>query len=103
MAASGTVAQARTVYLSDYRPPDYAVDRVHLDFLLDEKTTRVRAHLEVAARARSSGRPLVLDGHGLELRSVVLDGRKLAAGRDYQLDADHLTIPHVPGRFVLDI
>ncbi len=103
MAASRTVARARTVYLSDYRPPDYAVDRVHLDFLLDEKTTRVRAHLEVAARARSSGRPLVLDGHGLELRSVVLDGRKLAAGRDYQLDADHLTIPHVPGRFVLDI
>jgi aminopeptidase N len=45
--------------------------------------------------------PLVLDGEELELESLTLDGRALAAG-EYALGAEHLTIAQVPGRFMLE-
>ena len=36
-----------TIYLNDYRPPDYLFDYVELDFVLAEKSTRVRSTLAV--------------------------------------------------------
>ncbi len=43
----------------------------------------------------------MLDGDELELESVALDGRTLAAG-EYELDAEHLTVAGVPERFTLE-
>ena len=37
----------RTVYRRDYRPPDYRIDAVDLDFDLHEDHARVRAALDV--------------------------------------------------------
>ena len=56
----------------DYRPPDWLVPEIHLDFDLGLERTRVRATLEVT-RNGNHDRPLKLDGDGLNLLSVKAD------------------------------
>jgi aminopeptidase N len=95
-------AKPRTIRLADYAPPDFLVDAVELEFDLDETATAVRARLALRRNpARPAGRPLVLDGQGLALQAIALDGRALGPG-DYALGAERLTIAAVPDRFVLD-
>ena len=62
----------------DYRPPDWLVPEIHLDFDLDPERTRVRARLE-AVRNGSHDRPLRLDGAELRLLSATADGREAAS------------------------
>ena len=58
----------------DYRPPDWLVPEISLDFDLGLERTRVRATLEVV-RNGEHDRPLRLDGDELELISVTADGQ----------------------------
>ena len=48
------------VRLEDYRPPDFAIDTVELDFRLDPKATRVAARM--ALRPAEGARVLTLVG-----------------------------------------
>jgi aminopeptidase N len=57
----------------DYRPPDWLVPEIRLDFDLDPECTRVRASLDVV-RNGEHGQPLRLDGDGLQPLSVKADG-----------------------------
>src|SRR3954469_10202721 len=57
----------------DYRPPDWLVPEIRLDFDLGIERTRVRATLEVK-RNGDHDRPLRLDGDELKLGSVNADG-----------------------------
>ena len=96
-------AQAQTTHLKDYTPPDFLVETIDLDVDLRDDDALVTARLAVL-RNRDSARPdapLVLEGEALELVSATLDGRALAAA-DYSVDAGHLTIPAVAGRFTLE-
>ena len=81
-----------TVFLRDYRAPAWRVRDVELVFDLDPVETIVAARLAVEADPDRPGTPLRLDGEGLELIELRVDGRALAAG-EYMLDADALTIP----------
>ena len=92
----------RTVHRRDYRPPDYVIDEVELHFDLGEDESTVRSTLSVRRNpARSDASPdLVLDGEGLELRELLLDGRRLVQG-DYQIDERSLRIPGVPECFTV--
>ena len=95
----------RPKLLKDYTPPDYLVEEVELDVALHPKATRVRSKLRLRAnpKAASPGRPLKLDGEGLALESVALDGKPLTS-KDYELDGGALTIPRVPALpFTLEI
>src|SRR6476659_988886 len=58
----------------DYRPPDWLVPEIRLDFDLDPERTRVRASLDVV-RNGDHDRPLRLDGDGLKLLAVKVDGQ----------------------------
>src|SRR5437762_5777908 len=58
----------------DYRPPDWLVPEISLDFDLGIETTRVRATLSVE-RNGEHDRPLRLDGDEIELVAVMLDGQ----------------------------
>jgi len=92
----------RTVHRSDYKPPDYLIDDVELRFELGEEETTVRSTLSLR---RNPQRPdassdLVLDGEGLELRLLSIDGRELVPG-DYEVDERSLRIAGVPERFTL--
>jgi aminopeptidase N len=62
----------------------------------------VTSRLKLAARNPAGHAPLHLDGQGLELLSIELDGRLLAAG-EYTLDADSLTIAALPARCELRV
>lgn len=64
----------RAVRRVDYRAPEWLVPRIALDFDLDPAATRVRAVLEVE-RSGDHDAPLELDGDGLELVSVKVDGQ----------------------------
>ena len=63
----------RTVRRADYRPPDWLVPEVRLDFDLAPERTLVRARLTVT-RNGAHDRPLVLDAQDVELLEVTVDG-----------------------------
>ena len=91
------------IYRRDYRPPDYRIDSVELDFDLREDETLVRARLAVRREAVLLGGalPLVLAGQELETLSVAIDGRPLSS-REYSTDEESLEIPAPPERFMLE-
>ena len=92
------------IRLADYRPPDWLVETVDLDVSLDPKHTRVRARLKLKPNpAGAAPAPLVLDGDGLTLQGLKLDGEALAAER-FAATPDRLTIAQPPQRpFELEI
>ncbi|TFI59846.1 aminopeptidase N [Sphingomonas parva] len=71
----------------DYRPPDWLVPEIALDFDLGAERTRVRARLKVA-RNGAHDRPLVLDAEGLTLVEVTVDGE----AAEHRLEDERLTI-----------
>src|SRR5687768_3651082 len=90
--------EARAVRLADYRPPDWLVETVHLDVKLDATKAPVRATIKFKPNpATAAPAPLKLDGDGLTLVSLKLDGEALAADR-YAATPDSLTIPQPPNR-----
>src|SRR3954447_24374728 len=63
-----------TTRREDYRPPDWLVPEIRLEFDLDPERTCVRATLSVQ-RNGDHDRPLELDGSDLKLLSVRVDGQ----------------------------
>ena len=92
---SGTPAIAPSViHRADYRPPEWLVPEIALDFALSLDATRVQATLKVSRNAAGSGSSLLrLDGDGLEAKSVTVDGQPHNAWR---MDGADLVI-ELPG------
>ncbi|BBE33290.1 aminopeptidase N [Sphingosinicella microcystinivorans] len=89
---------------SDYSAPDYWFDHTNLEFDLDAVKTRVSSRIAVRRNedVDSKGNPLVLNGEGLDLISVAIDGRVLS-GNAYIESDGLLTIFDVPDMFTLEI
>ena len=94
---------AQPIRLKDYRPPDWLVETVALDFSLHPTETRVRATLKLKPNPANPAAPLVLDGDGLTLKTLRIDGAD--PGPDsFLVTPDQLTIPQPPnGPFTLEI
>ena len=88
------------IRLSDYRPPAFLVDEVHLTFQLEPNVTRVTARLNVR-RNGEHAEPLRFNGERLKPVSVAIDGRVLAEG-ERTIDELFLTIPDTPDAFTLE-
>ena len=91
------------IRLADYRPPEFLIDAVALSFRLAAAETQVAATLELRrnpAATRGDG-SLRLDGEGLALDGIALDGRDLAP-HEYAVDDEALTLFQVPDRFRLE-
>ena len=94
---------AQPVRLKDYRPPDWLVETVSLDVSLHPTATNVRATIAIKPNPSTTAAPLVLDGDGLSLISLKLDGAALPAD-SYVATPDGLTIAQPPARpFTLEI
>ena len=94
---------AQPIRLNDYRPPDWLVETVNLDVSLHPTQSKVRATLALRPNPQSAAAPLVLDGDGLSLVSLKLDGAPLPT-ENYVATPDSLTIPQPPnGPFTLEI
>lgn len=88
--------QPQAIYLKDYEPSLYLVDKLHLEFDLDPSETQVSNTLSVAKNPASNKTgPLQLDGENITLKSVCLDGRTLSEN-EYELTETALIIPNVP-------
>ena len=94
---------AQPIRLQDYRPPEWLVDRVSLDVSLHPASTRIKAALSLRPNPASAAAPLVLDGDGLSLVSLKLDGSAVPDG-SFVATPDSLTIPQPPNRpFTLEV
>jgi len=93
----------RPIRLKDYRPSDYLIDHVDLNFILSSTETIVRARLKMRPNpaARKIGEAqlgaLSLDGEHLELNEIKLDGKVVAADA-YTLTPQSLVLSQVPDR-----
>ncbi len=85
------------VWLSEYRPPAYLVDRVTLHVDIRDEVTRIRNEMAVRRHPSWPGMnvPLSLDGQGLTLVSVAVDGKPLLPSQ-YQCTDQQLIIPNLP-------
>ncbi|HXC26766.1 MAG TPA: aminopeptidase N [Stellaceae bacterium] len=102
-------APPKPTLLAEYRPPDFLIDTVELDFTLGEDETLVRSRLAVRRNPAvvtlpgTPKSPLRLDGEELSLKSIALDGLPLRADL-YTIEPEGaLVIPDAPERFTLDI
>ncbi|HSZ12348.1 MAG TPA: aminopeptidase N, partial [Rhizomicrobium sp.] len=91
--------EPRAIDLKDYRPPDFRIAQIALDFALEPETTRVKATSQVT-RTGGAHAALVLNGEHVKLVSVKIDG---VACNSYTLDSETLRIADVPDRFTLEI
>jgi aminopeptidase N len=97
-------AQPNTIYLKDYRPPDYFIDKTELHIELNDEETLVRAVLSIrrAENTDHSGpSDLVLDGQELELRNIYIDKLNLEPDA-YLVTNDSLRVYSVPDVFELE-
>ena len=76
---------------ADYRPPEWLVPTIDLDFTLSLDATRVRAALQVTRQA--AGAPLRLNGDGLQVAGLTVDG---VSHNDWAMDGQDLVIS-LPG------
>ena len=94
---------AQSIRLKDYRPPDWLVETVSLDISLHATQTKVRTTLSLKPNPKSAAAPLALDGDGLTLTSLTLDGTALPA-ENYVATPNSLIIAQPPnGPFTLEI
>jgi len=94
---------AQPIRLQDYRPPEWLVDRVSLDVSLHPTSAKVKATLSLRPNPTRAAAPLVLDGDGLRLVSLKLDGTAVPDS-NFIATPDGLTIPQPPNRpFTLEV
>ena len=85
------------IYLKDYRAPDFAVDQMELDFILNEEHTRVLSKIKMRQTGKDAD--LWLDGEDLKLISVQVDGQT----PKYEQLKNGLKISNLPASFLLQI
>ncbi|SDE13539.1 aminopeptidase N [Aquimonas voraii] len=85
------MSESPLIHRHDYRPPAWRIPRIGLLFELDAERTVVEAELWLEPERSRRGEALELDGEGLELEWLELDGRRLAPG-DYRYDGHRLCI-----------
>ena len=83
----------------DYQPPAYTISHVSLVFYLHPHRTIVQSRLEVSRKGEQQA-PLILDGEGLNLTSLCIDGQPVT---EYREEAGRLIIDSFPAQAVLSI
>lgn len=85
------------IFLKDYKLPSFDVETIDLDIKLFADHALVDATLKMVRQAEGA---LTLFGQDLELKSITMNGKALAA-TDYTLDAERLVIEDAPDQATL--
>jgi aminopeptidase N len=98
------MAKTTEVFLSNYTPPDFLVDRVDLDVDIRADHARVMARLDIRRNPKSKNKkaPLFLNGENQKLIGVTLNNRALSK-KTYRFDTHGLTVPNMPSKAKLEI
>ncbi len=87
-ALNAAAVPPTAIHREDYRPPDWLVPEIDLDFELGAERTLVRSTLQVE-RNGAHGEPLRLNGDEISPASVRVDGE---SAPDWRMDGDKLVI-----------
>lgn len=88
----------KTIYLKDYKAPDYKPEHLDLDFQIHDGKTLVKAKTQYISQSDGT-KPLILDGRGLKLISCRLNGHEITPEKD-----EHYLSIEAPGKeFTLEI
>ncbi|HEX2762490.1 MAG TPA: aminopeptidase N [Allosphingosinicella sp.] len=90
-ALTSPAAPPATIRREDYRPPEWLVPRIELEFQLDPERTHVRSRLTVERNGRHEA-PLTLDAEDLKLIELKVDGAPV----DYCFEGEKIRLS-VPG------
>jgi len=99
MAEQPTITQPTAKYRADYQAPEYTITDIALEFDLHNTETHIIAVSQVK-RLADKQVPLVLDGGGLKLVRVEVNGETWT---DYIETESGLTVNGVPAEFELTI
>ncbi len=90
-AQNAAISPPTAIRREDYQPPQWQVPEITLDFDLDPERTVVRSRLQVERAQGGDKAPLRLNGDGLILESIAVDGatpRWRMDGSDLIVDLD---------------
>ncbi len=92
----------QAIYLKDYAPPAWWVERVGLHIAIHDGYALVRSRLVCRRNVNGTGGDLVLNGEELALEAIGIDDQALPAAR-YTLGEETLTVlGPLPEQFVLE-
>ena len=95
------MSKVQTIYLKDYKAPEFKITNCDLVFELFEEYTQVTNMMHII-KSEENIKDLILDSVNLELLDLYLDNEKLQANR-YVIEDDTLKILDVPNEFKLII
>ena len=107
----------KTKYLKDYSPPSYWIDKIDLQFDLEEEETLVTSTMKIRRNDYYANKdnpstpeemPFILDCKEVDILSVVANDMVLCAGeyetgKDIDTGKDFFKLPRVPEKFTLEI
>lgn len=92
-----------TIYLKDYKIPNFLIKTIHLTFDLHDTKTKVTSKMKIKKNAESKdGNDLYLNSEELKFVSTTINGEKLSEDK-YKLTDDSLTLLNTPADFDLII
>lgn len=96
-----TDAAPHTIHLSDYTPPAYLVDAVHLTFRLGATDTRVISRIAFRPNPKAASRDFFLHGEDLTLIGAKIDGQIIQP--DLSADGLRCAVPDAPFIFEAEV
>ncbi len=92
----------KITHLRDYSPPPFLIDQIDLRFDIHDTHTEVHSRLLASRNPANPQADMRLDGIGLELGEIVLNGNPLRR-EEYLEEEEGLVILGVPDEFTLEI
>jgi len=95
------MSQPKTIYLKDYKAPNFIIENIHLTFELFEEYTSVTNVMNIS-RVETNTDALELNSIDLELEAIYLNDEPINE-KDYSYQDEILSISHLPKNFTLKI
>ena len=91
----------KTIYLKDYKPPKYLVDKIDLNIELYEGFSIVKSIMKFRKNpiSNENSEELILNGEKLKLKSIFLDDKELNKNK-YDVNNSEIIIHKVPEEFI---